>query len=141
LAHFNSDSCTADDWYNNTPLILAAINGNVEVVRVLLDGGADVQRVSDKRYSALHQAAMNGHLEVCRLLLDRGAKVDAVGGQYKFTALHEAAIHGHLSVAKLLVERGADVRVKDVYGNTVAFTARSNGHTDVADWLDSVSRV
>jgi ankyrin repeat protein len=78
----------------------------VEVVRVLLQGGADVQRengytyIDYYNYTALHKASYYGHLEVCRLLLDWGAKVNAEDS-YKATALHDAASGGRLSVAKL----------------------------------------
>jgi ankyrin repeat protein len=81
-------------------------------------------------------------------LLDRGAKVDTVN-QWKYTALNIAASNGKLLVVKLLVERGADVRLKDMYGQTAAESARERAGINifreegisVADWLDSVSRV
>jgi ankyrin repeat protein len=78
---------------------------------------------------------------VCRLLLNRGAEVNRIGGGYKETALHRAARHGRLSVLQLLVGRGANVRLRDTHGETAADTARKWRQTDVADWLDSVSRV
>jgi ankyrin repeat protein len=112
----------------------------VEVVRVLLEGGADVQRVNSYMETALHWAAGNGHLEVCRMLLDSGAEINAVD-RYKYTALHGAAWYVHLSVVQLLVERGADVGLKDVDGRTAAEEAREKEQNSVADWLDSVSRV
>jgi ankyrin repeat protein len=137
LVNCSCDSCTADRRGLNTPLMLAAANGHVEVVRVLLDGGADVRRVNYINWNALHKAAAFEHLEVCRLLLDRGVKVNAEGWR-KYTALHIAAYEGYLSVVQLLVERGADVRLKDEGGKTAADWARGKG---VIDLLDSVSRV
>jgi ankyrin repeat protein len=140
LAHVTCDSCTANDFHRNTPLILAAAYGHVAVVRVLLEGGADVQRFNDDKRTALHTAAYNGHLEVCRLLLDWGANVDT---EYKgkYTALHDAAFSGHLLVVQLLVERGAGVGLKSHNGLTAADWARRAEYTAVADWLDSVNRV
>jgi ankyrin repeat protein len=139
-AHCNSDSCAADDGNRNTPLILAATYRHLEVMRVLLEGGADVQRVDSNMVTALHWAAVYGHLEVCRMLLGSGAEVNAVD-RWNHTALHRAARYGHLSVVQLLVERGADVRLKNYHGRTAAEEARRNKHNSVADWLDSVSRV
>jgi ankyrin repeat protein len=146
--HCTNDSCTSDDVNRDTPLTHAAWDGHVEVVRVLLEGGADIQRVNLHNESALHYAARNGHLEVCRLLLDRGAKVNIEGWRNE-TALHWAAGRGHLSVVKLLVERGADARLRDVGGLTARDMAGGKGRItgpdskrkEVADWLDSVSRV
>jgi ankyrin repeat protein len=120
--------------------MIAAWYGHVEVVRVLLEGGADVLRGDTDNGTALHYAAREGRLEVCRLLLDGGARVNTVGYK-KYSALHWAAWNGQLSVVQLLVERGADVRLNDADGLTAADRARSDGHTLVADWLDSVSRV
>jgi ankyrin repeat protein len=140
-AQCNIDNCTTNDDFRSTPLIVAAFHGQVEVVRVLLVGGANLQGVNKYNYTALHIAAENGRLEVCRLLLDWGAIVDAVGGSWKETALQPAARNGHLSVVQLLVARGADVRLKESNGSTAAHSARNYGRTAVADWLDSVSRV
>jgi ankyrin repeat protein len=138
LFSYTKDKCTKGFILRDTPLIYAAIFGHVEVVRVLLEGGADVESANAYRSTALHQAAWNGHLEVCRLLLDWGAKVDAVD-EWKDTPLHVAAWAGHLSVVKLLVARGADVRLKNDRGLTASGMARSEGREDVAVWLFLVS--
>ena len=91
----NNDTCTTDDGHRSTQLIHAAANGRVEVVRVLLEGGANVERVNAYQRTALYIAASHGHLEVCRLLLDWGAKVDPVDW-LKETPLHDAVQRGHL---------------------------------------------
>jgi ankyrin repeat protein len=133
-------NCTTDDEYGENPLNVAAVYGRVEVVRVLLEGGANVEWTNKHQATALHAAAYKGQLDVCRLLLDSGAKVNPVA-RWKLTPLHNAARQGHFSVVKLLVERGADVGLKNINGQTASDMARIDGHSDVADWLDSVSRV
>jgi ankyrin repeat protein len=135
----SNDSCTEDDKIRNTPLTYAAWYGHVEVVRVLLEGGANLDRADVDQDTALHLAALNGHLDMCRLLLDWGANVDRLD-RWQNTPLHWAAWRRHLSVVKLLVERGADVRVKDEDGQTARDLAWSRGQEDVADLLDSVNR-
>jgi ankyrin repeat protein len=121
--------------------MIAAKDGHVEVVQVLLEGCADVQRTNDGDATPLQFAALNGHLEVCRLLLDWGAKVNTVGGARESNAVQWAAGNGYSSVVKLLLERGADVMLKDKHGlNTIEF-ARQQGRTALANWLDSLSRV
>jgi ankyrin repeat protein len=139
LFNCTTDNCTTDDQYRHTPLICAAARGHVEVVRVLLVGGVNVERVNANQRTALHKAAFFGHFEVCRLLFDWGAKVDPLD-KWKNTPLHWAANAGHLSVAKLLVERGADDRMKNNKGQTASDRARIEGKEDVAEWLDSTSR-
>jgi ankyrin repeat protein len=133
-----TDNCTTDDQYRHTPLICAAGNGHVEVVRVLLEGGANVERANANQVTALHKAALYGYLEVCRLLLDWGAKVDPVD-KWRNTPLHDAVRFGHLLVVKLLVEGGADVSVKDDNGLTARDLARIWKNKAIAELLDSVS--
>jgi tankyrase len=135
----SNDNCTTEDAIRATPLMYAAGYGHVEVVRVLLDGGASADRANAIQRTAMHKAAWYGYLEVCRLLLDWGAKVDPVD-KWNETPLHDAARFGHLSVVKLLVERGADVRLKNNIGHTASDMARIYRKLDVAEWLNSVSR-
>ena len=138
LFKYANDNCTTDDEYGETPLKKAGAYGHVEVLRVLLEGGANVESIDVKRNTALHNAAYNGMLDACRLLLDWGAKVDSldVGNT---TPLYFAAKKGHLSVVKLLVERGADVSIKCKSGKTARDLAGINGKKDVAEWLEPIS--
>jgi len=139
LVNCTHGNCTTDDYNRHTPLTSAARYDHVEVVRLLLEGGANVESVNANRSTALHNAAWNGRLDVCRLLLDWGAKVDPVN-EWEDTPLHGAAFRGYLKVVKLLVERGADVSLRNKFGKTASDVARDWGKEDVAHWLDTVSR-
>ena len=58
------------DVHCRSPLKLAAENGHVEIVRLLLEAGADTNRINDCGDTALMSASQEqGHLEVLRLLL------------------------------------------------------------------------
>jgi ankyrin repeat protein len=133
------ENCTTDDYFRDIPLIIAAENNHVDVVRVLLEGGVNVERTNIFLRTALHYGAFYGYLDVCRLLLDRGAKVNPLD-KWKFTPLHLAARNGHLSAVKLLVERGAEVRLKNEEGQTASEVAGIWRMKAVEEWLDSVSR-
>ncbi len=58
----------------SAPLALAAHQGDVETVRVLLDNGADLHARNNHGSTVLHSAASSGHPAVVRLLLARGAE-------------------------------------------------------------------
>lgn len=97
--------------YGETPLHLAAESGDVNLVRLLLDHGADVNArahsfENQPGGSALHMAAAAGNLDVARLLLDRGANVN-LQSSGAMTPLHSSMKHP--TMVKLLIDRGADI--------------------------------
>ena len=93
----------------DNPLLDAARRGEVEVVRSLLDGGADVNAARGDGLTALHAAAERGHLDVAKLLISAGAELDAGTRIGRYTPLHLAGRGGHGRVVGALVEAGADV--------------------------------
>lgn len=93
-------------------LIDAAESGDIDAIRRLLDGGADVNiKDKDWGFGPLHSAAGTGRSDIAELLLARGAIVDAKDSTGA-TPLHEAAKRGHVNVAELLIARGANVNTR-----------------------------
>jgi hypothetical protein len=91
-------------------LLFAACEGHLEVARLLLDHGADVNATDpESGCTPLIGAALEGHADVVELLLDRGASIDAVTCRGD-TALCWAEARGHREVAALLRSRGARPR-------------------------------
>jgi ankyrin repeat protein len=64
--------------WESVPLLEAALLGYLEVVRLLLQGGADPNLADSEGLTPLMHSAREGHLEVARLLLERGVDVDTV---------------------------------------------------------------
>ena len=93
--------------YQETALHGAALYGQLDVVRVLLEWGADVN-AQDKQ-TALHAAAIHGDEEVVRILLQAGASPDALTSASRETPLYFAAANGHENVVSLLLETGVSV--------------------------------
>jgi ankyrin repeat protein len=93
-------------WFHDTFLMVAARWGHVDMVRFLLDRGADIEGTDDLGATALMRAADAGHAEIVRMLLDRGANVDHDDWSDQ-TPLSEAATAGHLEIVELLIARGA----------------------------------
>ena len=109
----------------------AAQDGYVDVVRLLLDRGAEVNGKASGGMTTIHYAAWFAHADVVRLLLDRGAEVN-VKDNTGLTPLHFAAKDVYVDVIMLLLNRGADVNAKDNDGWTPLHDATWDGHADVA---------
>ena len=109
-----------------TPLSWAISTDNTDLVKLLLDRGADAKTKSYVGRTCLHSAADRGDKEICELLIAHGADVNAkiTGGT---TPLHNAAWGGHDEVAKLLISKGAEVDAKLDSGVTPLFHAAGPG--------------
>eukprot|EP00090_Calanus_glacialis_P034374 TRINITY_DN57688_c0_g1_i1.p1 TRINITY_DN57688_c0_g1~~TRINITY_DN57688_c0_g1_i1.p1 ORF type:complete len:175 (+),score=49.99 TRINITY_DN57688_c0_g1_i1:70-594(+) len=132
-----ADVNSAANNKGSTSLHLASCEGHVEVVKLLLDHGADPNHLDRSGWSALDRAVWAGRMGVCTVLLERGARVD-VRDNINRTPLHATAIQGNLSLAKLLVEHGADRAVRDTrYHQTPAEWARRYHRQGVWEFLNS----
>ncbi|MGB9835608.1 MAG: ankyrin repeat domain-containing protein [Candidatus Saccharicenans sp.] len=89
-----------------TPLQRAAMDGDVNKVKMLLDKGTDINEW--KYGTPLMFAASSGRLEVVKLLVARGANINAQA-EAGWTALGWAAMEGHKEIVDFLIASGADV--------------------------------
>ena len=117
-----------------TPLITAAENGHTEIVKLLLDNGAEVDSRDKYGRSALMRAAWYSHDAVVEILLDRGALVNATE-KWGHTALMMAAKGGHITTARTLLDHGADLNAKDSWGITALMYATTNNRVEATRFL------
>ena len=93
-----------------TPLILAAQQGNAEVMEPLIKAGADVNAKTGNGTTPLMFAAASGNTDAVKMLLDRGADVNAQESTRGLNASMFAAASDRASVIDLLASRGADLK-------------------------------
>ena len=122
--------------HDETPLMLAALRGNLAAVRKLVAMDADVNKTG---WTALHYAATNAHLEIMQLLLDEHAYIDAESPNGS-TPLMMAAQYGSAAAVRLLLEAGADPTLKNQLQLTATDFARLGGRDDSAALLAAALR-
>ncbi|KAL8919594.1 MAG: hypothetical protein Q9172_004922 [Xanthocarpia lactea] len=108
-----------------TALIIAANQGYVPAVTLLLRSGADVNLSSRDGWSPLHWSCKDGNETVVRILLDHGAKPDA--NQCGWTPMLIAAKHGYMTVVQTLAKVGVNINAEDYYGRRALHWAAKYG--------------
>jgi ankyrin repeat protein len=106
-----------ETWRRQTPLMWAAAENHVEVVKLLLERGADVDAGSKGGFTALTFAVRQGARETTRVLLDAGAALDVLAESGE-SVLHVAIKNRHYPIASLLLARGATPDAADRGGRT-----------------------
>lgn len=127
LARAPSESPTRD-----LPLHTAAYAGQVEIAKLLLDSGAEIEGVDSDGSTALHCAAVSRLPEMVRLLLSRGADVNRrdKNGAY---SLSFAASAGDSACVRLILDAGADLNLNTPQGLTMLHYACLRGLWWLAD--------
>ena len=121
---------------DETPVMMAALRGNVEWTLRLLDRGAQLNRPG---WTPLHYAASGPEIKLLTLLLDRGASIEATSPN-RTTPLMMAARYGPPDAAELLLSRGANARARNDQGLGAADFARAAGRDALAAKLEQAAR-
>ncbi|XP_066257922.1 ankyrin repeat domain-containing protein 50 isoform X2 [Euwallacea similis] len=122
------------DLHGQAALHVAARLGQAQVVKVLLDSGANVDQADIDGWTPLRAAAWGGHTEVVDLLVQHGCQLDSVDAENR-TALRAAAWSGHEEIVRILLQHGANVNLTDHEGRTALIAAAYMGHSEIVDHL------
>ena len=104
-------------------MVRALVNGGAPIVQILLDHGADMEKVNVSGRSALSVAAAAGHEAVVRLLLERDADPNRAQDKNVVTPLMLAAAGGQVGVMAELIERGVGIDQTTPTGWTALMSA------------------
>ncbi len=153
----------------DAPLTIAAERGYVEIVRMLIDAGANVNFENDN-ITALMSAVKNNHVKIVRMLIGAEANVNtdgdtaliiAVEGNHveivrmlidagvdvdhqdytEFTALMAAARAGKEKIVRMLIDAGADLEIVDNENETALMIADNYGNVAVAQMLTTALNI
>ena len=114
-----------------SPLMLAAFNGDLDLASQMIKQGADVNKTG---WTPLHYAATKGHLPLIRLFIENHAYIDAESPNGS-TPLMMASMYGTSEAVKLLLDEGADASLRNQQGLTAIGFAQRASRQDVADMI------
>jgi ankyrin repeat protein len=109
----------------------AALSGDNELVKELLEQNVPVDDKDDNGWTALHFAASFGRTDVAQTLLDNNAIIDEKASDDGWTPLHRAAKNGHTEVVQFLLRNGAAIAETTHLGSTALHIAAHNGRNEV----------
>lgn len=126
-AHLNKVSSSGD----MTPLKIAASEGNLPIVKVLVEAGADI----DLEFP-LHSAITNSHTSTSLYFIDQGARIEGDPNKKVLPCLHLAAQSGNTMIIERLIVLGVQVdEISFQKGETPIFFAAKRGHFEVVKAL------
>lgn len=133
------------DASGNTLLMLAAQRGDLPMVELLIDVGAEVNAVDASGWSALTRAVYNptlkqGFAEIVQALIEAGADIEAPIG-YGVRPLMLAAGYGETAVVDVLLAAGADVLARNEGGYTALMMVKQKHYVDVINLLHEAEQL
>lgn len=134
------DIDTICDQKKNTPLLLAAKRGQVDIAKKLIERGANIEMHNSGRWRPLSIAVQYKNVDLVSFLIEQGAYIDTQDF-WLMTPLMETAastehcLEDHI-IAEILLKSGADVDIASNYG-TVFDIAKENKRNDIIDILDN----
>jgi hypothetical protein len=118
----------------HTALIAAALQGHVEVLELLLERGAAINKKNRDDLTALMMAASEGRADAVKFLAERSGEVN-VKTKDGFTPLMIAALNGQYEIVEILLRAGAKPNAKNKDGESALGAALYGEHPEVAELL------
>lgn len=118
------------------PLYDAVLKNNLEIIKLLLAKGADINKRTKSGYSSLELAVRHENIEIAEFLIKNGIDVNTVEEDFGHSPLYKAAItNNDLHMVKLLVENGANINQKDKYGESILYEATAYENIEIVKFL------
>ncbi len=139
----NSEFLDAVESDGSTALHYATNEGYFEIVKMLVNAGANIDIPDNQKNTPLHISAFNNKIEIMEFLIAKQLQVNpeslnAKGEDYGWTALHHASIMGNFENGKMLVMAGASIDIPDNDGNTPLHLAAYHNRIEIVEFLIAV---
>ncbi|KAL4732052.1 hypothetical protein ACLX1H_001059 [Fusarium chlamydosporum] len=116
------------------PLFKAASMGSLNVAKMLLDSGVNVNEVSKSGDPFFAEVVHKGNVEGVRFLLEKGARADT-STRLRGSVLAEAVKKNQVDIVQALLDYGANVNSEDNHGNSVLNMAIQGGNAKLVELL------
>lgn len=120
--------------YNLSPLRHAARSGSIEVVKFLINQGAEINAKAADNGTALSAASLKGHIDIVKLLIQHGATIDIIDKDGE-SPLMNASSEGRTEIVRYLLEKGANKTFKNKKGKTAIDLAKEKGFPQIVELL------
>ena len=134
---FNYDKNTIINLKNDNGhslLFYASSKGYLDIVKYLINNGADVNSMGGRGIFSLYTASSKGHLDIVKYLIDNGADVNLTTN-IGLSSLYHSICNGHLDIVKYLIDNGANFNFTKRHDKFSLYSAANSGHLDIIKFL------
>jgi len=117
----------------------ACTKGHIDVVKLLIDSGANIDAQAENGLTPISFSVLNNHNHIILFLLSKGANVNLVDVTGR-NPLHRAAMLLDPTTVRMLVDAGTDLKQHDQYGHTPLYYAKKIGIKEIIKIL-SLERI
>ena len=143
LLKLNQISVNATDNFNQTPLMLACIDGGrLDNIKMLIQNGADIQASSKNGSTVLHLASHCSNQEVVEFLLKLNEiSVNVTDNLNRTPLIYACYDDGHMDNIKMLIQNGADILASSSNGSTLLHFASRFSNQEVVEFLLKLNQI
>ncbi|KAF5306417.1 hypothetical protein FQA39_LY08926 [Lamprigera yunnana] len=134
IDNFKEISVNQSDGEMFSPLQIAVHNGDLRMVKLLLEKRANVQFMNRQRHTPLHLASQKGFVDIMNILIEHGANLNAHDLE-DCSPLSLAILYGHEEAAELLIRKGTRLNHEESCGYTVIYRAVWNNMNNITKAL------
>lgn len=123
--------------FGQSPLMIAAMLGNEQIVTLMLENGATLDVVDSKGLTALMLAARNGQSSVADYLLSHGADVN-IQDKRGLTAIMHASAFGHQETVETILQYNPELELQNSNGQSADAIAQNLGYENIAQMIQKI---
>ena len=117
------------------PITYAVMSKDIELVKILVENGADLSDKYNSSYPVLNTAAMYSNIDIFKYLIEKGAKVTPLSIHEGYSPLHSAIITDNYEIALLLADNKVFLNYKNGFRQTPLLMAIKHGRKKKYDFI------